>query len=62
MATCHVCGKKRLVGNNVSHSSKKTKRIFKPNLQRIRIVTNGVPKRAYVCTSCIKSGLVTKAL
>ena len=29
---CQITGKKVMVGNNVSHSNKKTKRIFIPNL------------------------------
>jgi len=39
-----------------------TKRRFDPNLQRLRIVVDGAPRRAYVCTRCLKSGKVTKAL
>ena len=30
---CDLTGKKRMVGNNVSHSNRKTKRKFYPNLQ-----------------------------
>ena len=30
---CAITGKKPMVGNNVSHSNKKTKRKFYPNLQ-----------------------------
>ena len=30
---CDITGKKVMVGNNVSHSNKKTKRKFYPNLQ-----------------------------
>ncbi len=30
---CAITGKKLMVGNNVSHSNKKTKRKFYPNLQ-----------------------------
>jgi large subunit ribosomal protein L28 len=37
MAKCQLSGKKRLVGNNVSHANNKTKRIQKPNIQRKRI-------------------------
>jgi large subunit ribosomal protein L28 len=39
-----------------------TKRRFEPNLQRIRILLDGAPTRAYVCTRCHKSGRVTKAV
>jgi len=62
MASCYVCGKIRAVGNNVSHSNRKTKRVFKPNLQRIRIVTERGNKKTYVCTRCIRSGKITKAI
>jgi large subunit ribosomal protein L28 len=39
-----------------------TKRRFDPNLQRVRMLVNGVARRAYVCTRCLKSGKVTKAV
>jgi large subunit ribosomal protein L28 len=58
---CSVCGKKPSFGHHRSHSMVATKRRFNPNLQRVRIVVDGTPKRAYVCTRCLKSGKVTKA-
>ena len=57
---CEICGKKPLVGNNVSHAHNLTKRRFKPNLQRVRTVHKGRIKRMVVCTSCIRSGYVVK--
>ncbi|NCN43747.1 MAG: 50S ribosomal protein L28 [Piscirickettsiaceae bacterium CG_4_9_14_3_um_filter_43_564] len=33
---CQVTGKKPVVGNNVSHSHRKTRRRFEPNLQTHR--------------------------
>ena len=39
-----------------------TKRRFDPNLQRVRIMVGGSPKRAYVCTRCLKGGKVEKAV
>ncbi len=63
MAECYVCGKKRVSGHNVSHANNKTKRWIMPNLQRIKIVTDtGSPKRVHVCTRCMRSGAVTKAV
>lgn len=62
MATCSVCGKKRVIGNNVSHANNKTKRRVLPNLQRIRIVTGSGIKKDYVCTRCLRSGAVKKAV
>jgi large subunit ribosomal protein L28 len=39
-----------------------TRRRFEPNLQKIRIVLDGAPTRAYVCTRCLKAGKVQKAV
>jgi large subunit ribosomal protein L28 len=60
-AVCEVCGKHPSFGMNVSHSHRRTKRRWNPNIQRIRAVVNGSPKRLHVCTGCIKAGKVTKA-
>jgi large subunit ribosomal protein L28 len=57
---CELCGKGRLVGNKVSHSNIKTKRIQRPNLQRVKALVEGAPKRIRVCTRCLRSGHVTK--
>lgn len=62
MASCTICGKKRTVGNNVSHANNKTKRVLMPNIQRIKIVTDGGTKRTHVCTRCIRSKKVVKAV
>lgn len=62
MAACSICGKKKSIGHNVSHANNKTKRIIVPNVQRIRVVTNSGTKRAYVCTRCIRSNKVVKAV
>ena len=59
---CVSCGKKPAVGNNRSHSNRATKRRFEPNLQRVHIMLDGRAQAAYVCTRCLKSGRVTKAL
>lgn len=61
---CEVCGKKPSVGNNVSHANNKTKRIWYPNIQKIRIVDKktGEPRKAKVCTRCLRSGNVKKAV
>ena len=62
MATCFVCGKGRVMGHRVSHAKNKTKRQVLPNLQRTRILINSGVRREYVCTRCLRSGLVKKAL
>ncbi|MFP4031343.1 MAG: 50S ribosomal protein L28 [Desulfococcaceae bacterium] len=58
---CDICGKRPMVGNNVSHAHNVNKRRFNPNLQRVRAVRAGQVKRIQVCTTCIKSGRVEKA-
>ncbi len=55
---CEVCGKEPGYGNSVSHSHVKTRRRFLPNLQRVRVVVEGVPRRLTVCTTCLRSGRV----
>jgi len=62
MASCIACGKKKTVGNNVSHANNRTKRQIMPNLQRTRITTDSGVKRAYVCTRCLRSGNVKKVV
>jgi large subunit ribosomal protein L28 len=59
---CVICSKHPGSGNNRSHSMAATKRRFDVNLQKIRILVDGAPVRAYVCTRCLKSGRVQKAV
>ena len=58
---CEVCNKGVMFGHNVSHANNTTNRRWLPNLQRIRIVENGVVRRRTVCTRCIRTGKVRKA-
>ncbi|MDX1411182.1 MAG: 50S ribosomal protein L28 [Nitrospirales bacterium] len=59
---CEICGKKRQVGNNVSHANNRTKRVFRPNLQMVRALVRGTARRLRICTRCLRSGLVQKAV
>ena len=59
---CTVCNKGRLVGNKVSHSNIKTKKVQRPNLQRVHAVVGGSRQRVRVCTRCLRSGLVQKVI
>lgn len=59
---CEICGKRHQSGHNVSHANNKTKRVFNPNLQRVRALINGAPKHIRVCTRCLRTGLVKKAV
>ena len=58
---CEVCGKQPSFGFNVSHSHRKTKRRWNPNIQRVRTVVDGTPRRVNVCTKCMKAGKVSRA-
>ncbi len=59
---CVVCSKSKATGNQISHSNIKTKRRWRPNIQRIKIIVNGSPRRVNVCSRCIKAGKVKKAI
>jgi large subunit ribosomal protein L28 len=51
---CDKCGKKPLFGNNVSHSHKKSRRRWTPNIQQATVMVNGVPTKMSLCTKCMK--------
>lgn len=73
---CEACGKSTQMGNSVAHRGKAkylggvgtkvtgiSRRQFKPNLQRVRVSTpNGATKTVRVCTQCLRSGAVTRAV
>lgn len=61
MAKCSVCGKGAHFGNNVSHSHRRSNRIWKPNIKSVKVKVNGGAKKMYVCTSCLRSGKVERA-
>ena len=59
-AVCEVCGKHPSFGMSLSHSHRRTKRRWNPNIQRVRAVVNGRTRRVHVCTSCIKAGKIAR--
>ena len=61
-AVCDICGKKHFFGMQVSHSHHRTPKRWDPNVQRVRALVNGTPKRLHVCTSCLKAGKVQRAV
>ncbi len=74
--SCDICGKQAAMGNSVETRGKAkylggvgtkvtgiTRRKFKPNLQRVKVVTPGrTHKSLWVCTQCIRSGSVRKVV
>ena len=61
MAKCAVCEKSVHYGNNVSHSHRRSNRVWKSNIRKVSAKVNGVPQKIYVCASCLRSGKVERA-
>lgn len=72
---CAICGKTTSSGRSIARRGRPkhlggvglkttgvTKRTFRPNLQRVRVLVDGTPKRLRVCARCIKQGKVVKAI
>ena len=59
---CEVCNKGVMSGNLVSHSNRKTKRSWAPNIQSVRVVIDGRPQKMNVCTCCLRSGKVVRSV
>ena len=55
-------GKAKYLGGVGTKLTGITRRQFKPNLQRVKVSTPGGNKRIRVCTQCIRSGAVVKAV
>ncbi|MCH8612935.1 50S ribosomal protein L28 [Arsenicicoccus dermatophilus] len=62
-ANCDVCGKGPSFGHSISHSHRRNKRTWTPNIQRVKAKVGEAgmtPKRLNVCTSCLKAGKVKR--
>lgn len=55
MAVCERCGKKPHFGKNVSFSQRHTSRMFKPNIQKTKILMDGKLVSMKLCTKCLKT-------
>jgi large subunit ribosomal protein L28 len=55
-------GKAKYLGGNGRKTTGISRRMFRPNLQRIRVQVNGGTSTKRVCTACIRSGAVQKAV
>ncbi len=55
MAKCEMCGKGPMFGHNVSHSKRATNRMFRPNIQRKRLMIDGQYRRVHICTRCLRT-------
>jgi len=50
-----------VTGHNVSHAKNRTNRRWYPNLQTVRVLVDGAPRRVRVCSQCLKSNRIAKA-
>ena len=62
MAKCDFCNKQVTFGIKVSHSHRRSNRTWKPNVKKVKAIVNGSPRRINVCTRCLRSGKVTRAI
>ena len=61
MARCAICDKGAHFGIKVSHSNRRSNKMWKSNIKSVRVKVNGASKKMYVCTSCLRSGKVERA-
>lgn len=59
---CEICGKGPIFGHSVSHSHKVSPKKWKPNLQQVKAQTKTGARKIWVCTRCLRTGKVTKAV
>lgn len=72
---CELCGKGTVAGHNVprkglpkkkggagQHIGVKTKRTFKPNIVKVKIIEKGTTKTIKMCTRCLRTGKYVKAV
>jgi large subunit ribosomal protein L28 len=61
-SVCDVCGRKPGFGMKVSHSHRRSNRRWNPNIQRVRALVDGSPRRLNVCAKCLKAGKIQRAV
>ncbi|MGL4990386.1 MAG: 50S ribosomal protein L28 [Sarcina sp.] len=59
---CDICAKGVVSGTQYSHSHRQSKRTWAPNVKKIKAIVNGTPKTVTVCTRCLRSGKVQRAV
>ncbi len=62
MAKCAVCGKGVTFGIKVSHSHRRSNRAWKPNVRKVKALVNGNVQTISVCTRCLRSNKVQRAV
>ena len=51
---CTVTGRRTKTGNARSHAMNASKRTWKSNVQKVKILVNGKPKKVYVSARALK--------
>jgi len=59
---CEICGKGTVTGNKVSHAKNRTRRVWKPNLLKIKTMVGKTRTTMKICTRCLRSGKVVKII
>ena len=62
MAKCQYCDKGVSFGIKVSHSHRRSNRMWKPNVKRVKAKVDGTPCHVYACTRCMRSGRVDRSV
>ena len=62
MAKCDIGHKGGAGGVEVSHAHRRSNRTWKPNVRRVKAMVDGTPRHINVCTRCLRSGKVTRAI
>ena len=62
MAKCDICNKGVTFGIQDSHYHGRSNRTWKPNVCRVKAMVDGTPRHINVCTRCLRSGKVTRAI
>ena len=55
MAVCEITGKGKMYGHNVSFSQRRTRKVFKPNIQKKTIVVDGQKLKVNMSTSALRT-------
>lgn len=58
---CEICGKGTITGHTISHAHNRTKRVWKPNIIKVRALVGKTKRTMKICTACLRSGKVIKA-
>ncbi|MDR1895041.1 MAG: 50S ribosomal protein L28 [Spirochaetales bacterium] len=59
---CEICGKRTISGNKISHAHNKTRRVWMPNLIKLRALVKGRTQSLTVCARCLRAGKVEKVV